>query len=408
MVRSLTAASAHFIGRVIPRIRVSASARDERLRLTELAGIYLRMGYFSFFADPLLVPLPIFRAANIVDRLGESREHSEVYATTALAFADLGFWKRGVQLGNDAIAEALRIGSPWHLANARGVQGMILLQCGRWAQAAHNAELSREGFAACGDHFHLAISLYVLLDVLYSRGELAAAIARGREELAVFDRLGLQIIGKGAYAILAQALAKAGDADGIAIAKDVLARAEQGRDTLCTAWAHVALGDALLHFNEVDEAIDHLEQAVAIRDRHKFLMYVVGPASALLVRAYAAKLRWSRVALSSHLNRSLDRHVSQAVTVARLYPPLRCAAYLARAIRWHVRGRPERAGACFDQSIRAAEQLGAPLWRADAHFEYAMTLRAEGKRDGSAAQLEQALGLFRACGGQFRQSSAQG
>jgi len=113
----------------------------------------------------------------------------------------------------------------------------VLIERGHWQQALENAEKARHDFAAGGDHFQLAISLYTILEVLYGRGELIAGVARGREEVGVYERLGLQMIGKGVYIVMGQLLTKVGDAEGITIGREVLARAAQGNDKLSTAWA---------------------------------------------------------------------------------------------------------------------------------------------------------------------------
>src|SRR5262249_37065009 len=167
----------------------------------------------------------------------------------------LGFRKRALRYSNVATGEAERLGSPWHLANANSYHAYVLLQTGDWIGAQKFAELGRAGFAACGDHFQLAVSLYTGLEVLHARGDLAAAGAYGREQLAVFERLGLQMIGKGPYTIFGQVLAKTGDAEGLVVGRDVLVRAQQGADKLSTAFAHIALGDSLLHLGRIDEAI---------------------------------------------------------------------------------------------------------------------------------------------------------
>ena len=65
-------------------------------------------------------------------------------------------------------------------------------------------------------------------------------------------------------------LAKTGAPEGLAIGREVLARAQQGFDRLSTTIALVALGDSLLHLDRLDEAIDHLEQGMAIRKAGRF------------------------------------------------------------------------------------------------------------------------------------------
>lgn len=391
----------HFLQQMLPSAREGAAPYPERTRLAELAIVYLRVGYFSFFADPLLFPLPVFRAANVVDRVGESREHCHVYSMMAITLAALGLSRRALRVAERAVAEAGRLGSPWHLANAHSFHAMVLLQTGRWPQAFENAERARDGFSACGDHFELAVSAYHLLEVLHLRGDLPAAKTRGRAELAIFERLGLQIIGKGVYTIVGRVLAKTGDERGVAMGRDVLARAERGADKLSTVLACVALGDALLHLGRVDEAIAQLERAAAIRDANGFNnMFLGAETNALLALAYGTQWRSAGGSLTRGAKQSFERGVAQAITAGRRFPPMRSSAALARGLRHRVHGRPRRAVACFDEAARLAAGLGAQLWEAEAHFESGLSLYdVEGRASAAGrASLEKALSLFRRCG----------
>jgi tetratricopeptide (TPR) repeat protein len=397
----------HFLQRPAQRLIPVATEPTERARLAELAGIYLRIGYLSFFGDPRLILLPVFRAANVGDRLRESKEHSQVHAMVAVACAGLRQRGRALKYGEEAIAEAERTGSPWHIANARNLHGVVLIESGRWSEALAHAERARDGFTACGDHFQLAISLYTILEVLHGRGELRTAIARGRDELMVYERLGLQIIGKGVYIVLGQLMVKAGDAEGLTVIRDALARAEHGGDTLSRAWAHIALGDSHLQLGDADEAIDQLERGLAIRDTHRFDLYVVAPGSALLAQAHAAKLR-ARSPAAATTVRAFERHVARAQAAARRFPPMRSLASMARGHLWRFRGRPAKAIDCFTQAATAAEQLGARLWQADALLERGVTLlESSGRSSADAAHaLGRAAELFNACGASTRERRA--
>jgi tetratricopeptide (TPR) repeat protein len=406
--RTAAALGRHLLQRAASPLLPVAADPYERKRVAELAGIYLRISHLSFFADPRLLFLPIFRAANVVDRLGESKEHAQVYSMMAVALSGLGWSRRALRYGEEAIAEAERVGSPSHIANAHNFRAVVLIENGRWQEAFEHAEQARAGFAACGDHFQLAISLYTILEVLHGRGELDAAVTRGREEVSLYERLGLQMIGKGVYTVFGQMLTKSGDMEGIAIGRDVLARAAQGHDKLSTAWAHVALGDSLLQVGRVDEAIDQLEQGLAIRDTHRFDMYVVAPGDALLARAYAAKFRQSHAAVNGAAGRSFERRVSRAVAAGKRFPPMRSSAWLARGLLSSLRGQPRQAIACFDESARLADQLGARLWQADAYLERGLALmESDGRaRAAARASLVQALGLLRVCGARPREQMA--
>jgi tetratricopeptide (TPR) repeat protein len=406
--RTVTALGRHFLQRAA-RPAIGIAARDpERMRLAELAGIYLRISQLSFFADPRLLFLPVFRAANLVDRLGESKERAQVYAMMGVALAGLGLRRRGLRYGEEAIAEAERVGTASHVANARGFHAVVLFESGRWQRALENAEAAREAFAACGDHFQLAISLYTILEVLHGRGDLKAGVVRAREELAVYERLGLQMIGKGVYTVFGQLLTKTGDSEGIAIGQEVLARAATGHDKLSTAWAHVALGDSLLQLGRLDEAIEHLERGLAIREQHRFDMYVVAPGDSLLARAYAAKWHVSRTAFTGAAARMFEQRVSRAVATGKRFPPMQSAAWLARGLLSRLRGQPRQAIRCFSESARLAGQLGARLWEAEAYLECGQTI-AESNRRASAdanAALHKALDLFRTCGAEPRRQTA--
>jgi tetratricopeptide (TPR) repeat protein len=399
-IATVTSLARHFVQRLAAARLPLARHESERTRLAELITIYLRISYLSFFGDPLLTFLPVFRAANLADRLGESKEHSEAYAMMAVSFAGLGFRKRALRYSKVATAEAERLRSPWHLANANSYHAYVLLQTGDWSGAQEYAELGRTGFAGCGDHFQLAVSLYTALEVLHARGDLATAVAYGREQLAVFERLGLQMIGKGPYTIFGQVLAKTGDAEGLVVGRDVLVRAQQGADKLSTAFAHIALGDSLLHLGRIDEAIEHLEHGLAIRDTGRFDVYVVAHGSALLARAYAEKARSSHSGLAGALGTWFDRRASEAIAAGRRFPALRSPASLVRGLGYRLRGRTPQAIVAFGEAAKLAERQGARLWEAEAHLERGLALiddESVGRPAGRAA-LDQARTLFHKCG----------
>ena len=390
----------HFLRQLVAPVRPSAVRHADRARLGELSLVYLRLGYFSVFADPLLIFLPFFRAANVADRLGEGAEHCRAYSMVAVCLGALGLSARSVRVAEVAVAEAGRLGSPWHLANAHSYLAMMLLQAGRWPQAIENAERARDGFATCGDHLELAVCAYHLIETIHVRGDLSTAKARGRAELEVFERLGLQIIGKGLYIVVGRVLAKTGDDEGLRIGRDALARAERGGDKLSAVMALVALGDGYLQGGRIGEAIEHLERAITIRDDSGFDMYIVAEASALLAQAYAAQWRSNSGSLTSAAARSFERSVAQAKAAGRRFGPMKSLAALAQGLRHRVHGRPHQAIACFDDAVRLADGLGAKLWEAEARLEGGLAwLEVEGRDSANGrASLEAALALFRECG----------
>ena len=145
-----TALGRHFLQQWARPFFPLVKNESERRQLAELAMIYLRIAGFGFFADPVRFFVPMLRAANIVDRVGVGREHSNVYSLTGLVLAGLGFPRRALQYGERAIEEAKSLQSPWHVANAHVFHAVVLLERGHWTDAFEHAELARDGFAACG------------------------------------------------------------------------------------------------------------------------------------------------------------------------------------------------------------------------------------------------------------------
>ena len=390
----------HFLRQLVTPVRRRAAHHPDHARLAELSLVYLRLGYFSVFADPLRIFLLFFRAANVADRLGESAEHCRAYSMVAVSLGALGLSERSVRVAEGAVAEAGRLGSPWQLANAHSYLAMMLLQAGRWPQAIENAERARDGFATCGDHLELAICAYHLIETIHVRGDLPAARARGRAELEIFERLGLQIIGKGLYIVVGRVLAKTGDDEGLMIGRDALARAERGGDKLSAVMALVALGDGYLHSGRIGEAIEHLERAITIRDDSRFDMYIVAETGALLAQAYAAQWRANGGSLTKAASKAFERSVAHANAAGRRFGPMKSLAALAQGLRHRVHGRPRRAIADFDDAARLASGLGAKLWEAEARLEGGLAwleLEGRGSKTGQAS-LETALAFFRECG----------
>ncbi len=190
----------------------------------------------------------------------------------------------------------------------------------------------------------------------------------------------------------------------------MLELAERGADKLSTVFAEMGLADSLLQFGRFDEAIDHLERGLAIRDRDRFNTYVVAQSSALLVQAYAAKIRATRSPFTGSMRRSFERRVKQAVSAGRRFSPMRSSAYLSRGLACHFAGRPAEATRCFEEAARQASALGAKLWEADAHFEHGLALlESEGSRSLRACgELTRARALYETCGAKPRERSAAG
>jgi tetratricopeptide (TPR) repeat protein len=372
----------------------------DRARVSELSLIYLRLAYFYIFADPVLLFLPTFRAANLADRIGESRERCHAHSMAAVGLAALGLADRAVRTAEGAVAEAARVGSPWHLANARSFHAMVLLQAGRWSQALDNAQRARDGFSACGDHLELAVAGYHMLETMHVLGDLTAARTRGRHEVEAFDRLGLQIIGKGVYTIVGRVTAKSGDPRGLDMVGGALALAERGSDLLSITLASLALGDGHLHLGQYDEAIANFERVVRVRAENGFDMYMFAEADALLAQAYVARARAQGVPLSGEGRRLFHRSVAQARAAGRRFKPMKSLAMLAKGLQLRVNGQPALAIHCFEQSARLADALGARLWAADARFESGLVwLDREGRASAKArAALDEALALYRECG----------
>lgn len=399
LVATVGALVRHFVQQAMTPVLPTVHDPIERRRREELIAIYLRISYLIFFGDPILSFLPVFRAANLADRMGESHANVSARSMTAVSFAGLGLAKRARRYGEQAIGEAARLGAPLSLANAYGFHAVVLLQSGEWDDAFDCAERGRRIFAACGDHFQLAVTLYTLLEVLRCRGALAAGILRAREELAVYERLGLQLIGKGPYTVYGQLLAATGDPEGLKIGRDVLERAEHGSDKLSTAFAHIALGDSLYQLGRVDESVDHLERGLAIRDKDRFDVYVVAHGSALLARAYAEQAETTGGRLDPTRQRAFERRVAQAHRAARRFPPMAAPAQLARAVLYRLNGRHVEAAECCRRSATLANRQGARLWEADAYYECARSLLAADPQSRTAhTSLERARSILDVCG----------
>ena len=60
--------------------------------------------------------------------------------------------------------------------------------------------------------------------------------------------------------------------------------------------------------------------------------------SALLVQAYAAKIRATKAPFAGALRQSLERRAKQAVSAGRRFSPMRSSAYLSRALACHLAG----------------------------------------------------------------------
>lgn len=384
----------HFLGRWWRRSH-SVTPDGEQRRLAELTTVYLRLGYFSFFSDPLMIFLPIFRAANVADRIRESHEHCHAYSMLAVALGALGLTQQAVRTGERALDEARRLHSPWTLANAHSFLGMAQLQAGDWHNALENATRARDGFAACGDHLELAISAYHIIETMHSLGDVHAARVRGRQELEVFERLGLQIIGKGVYISVGRVLAKGGDEQGLAMCRGALELATRGRDLLSQALAHQAIGEGCLQLGHIGDAIEHLERALTIRNDHGFDMYMNAAGCSLLAQAYAAQWRANGESFTQMEARGFERAVAQAKAAGRRFAPMRGPGALATGLYHRVRGRRDRAVKMFEQAAECAGRLRARFWEADARFELGLALPAA---EGGHAALEQALGLYRSCG----------
>lgn len=145
--------------------------------------------------DPATARVYAEQGLALVEQHGRCICNASIYCVAAVALALTGDLDRAAALGEEALARATHLNSPFFLCMSHQARAMIFGQTGAWERAFHALDQARQ-------HAHAATLDYEFGRVLLLRafihlqrrkaGDVRAATALMTEALPVFRRLGAQ------------------------------------------------------------------------------------------------------------------------------------------------------------------------------------------------------------------------
>jgi tetratricopeptide (TPR) repeat protein/tRNA A-37 threonylcarbamoyl transferase component Bud32 len=308
-------------------------------------------------------------------------------ATAAGARAD---FQRQQLAASRAAAKAQARGAPLMVAQARLLECRALRNLGQGQRAIDSCEEGRRLYAAAGDRAGVAEALTHAANVLYDRGDLAAASPLYEQALATYRELGNRGGEAGALNNIAVVLKSQGDLESarqlyeqvLAISREVASRAGE-------AYALNNLAGVLLRRGELDQAGKLFEQALAIRreqgDKSGEAYSLDNIGVVLRKRGNLQEAR-RRHEESLRIRREIGQKIGEVSSLYNLGTVLLEQGELAAA-----RKR-------FEESLALAAQTGNKSAAAYAHFGLGEVAARQGELAEARKRHEAALALRRGLG----------
>jgi len=184
------------------------------------------------------------------------------------------------------------------------------------------------------------------------------------------------------------------------LGQQLLTLAQRVQDPALLLQAHYALGNTLSYFGEPAAARAHLEQALALYDRHEHrshaFRYGQDPGAASL--SYAGRVLW----LLGYPEQALKASQEALILAQELSHPYSLAYVLYFATVLHQLRRESQATQARAEAVVAfSREQGFPLWIAGGTVLRGWALAEQGQRAEGMAQIWEGLAAWRATGAEL-------
>jgi len=393
----------HFLHRFFPSLIRRAKDPLQKTRLLELSATYMVLCRAYFYHKPKGIILTVTRASNIAERVGDSRELSHAYSIIGLVCGMFGLTDISSRFGQRALDIAQRIKSPWHIAYANAIMGVVRFNRSEWEDALERSLRAKELFLQYGGMYELATAfLHIGYSYLYL-GKPGPAYEASCEGLEIMERTGSMQLAKALMALAGMSLWRLGKKDeALNQIERAIEMSERTNDKMILCASRMTKGECMLSDGRLDEAIELLESARKLREENRIPHSYVVPVYSLLARAYVEKAR-SCSKTTPALARDCLKHAQAAsrksLKLCRRHSNHMTDALLSAGLYEWSAGRRPRARRLFERSARFAHSLGARLFLAEVSCEVGRCLLEGNEQDVESGRryLENAQRLAESC-----------
>jgi len=232
----------------------------------------------------------------------------------------------------------------------------------------------------------------------YAAPEVAQAYARARElcrQVGETPQLFPVLFGLWAFYTVREELHTARE-----LGEQILRLAHTVQDTPLMLQAHYTVGIPLFYLGELASAREHLEQGIALYDRHQHPAYAFRAVQdpGVLCLSYAAWVLW----LLGYPDQALRRSHEALALAQELSHPFSLAFALSFTARLH---QYRREGQVTCEQAQAAITLATeqefPFWVAQGTILWGWALTTQGQGEEGIAQLHQGMAAYRAAGAEL-------
>lgn len=190
------------------------------------------------------------------------------------------------------------------------------------------------------------------------------------------------------------------------IGQQLLALAQQTGDPALLLLGHMTVGNPLYWLGRSPEALEHLNQTIALYDpaQHRALAYAYGQEPGVVARTFAALALWNIGRHEQALRRG-----AEAVRLARESRHALSLAFalgFAGTLHW-FRREPERVAACAGELIALSTEQNFPLWLGVGLVQHGWARFAADDRGGSD-ELHRGLAQLATTGAQIGSKQVMG
>jgi tetratricopeptide (TPR) repeat protein len=323
----------------------------------------------------------VLRAANIAASIGPSPELAHALGSLSIVYAAVGREGSAMYYGELGIRIAEDQGSRWHIGVCHLHHGINLLGMAKWPAALEHLSTALEVLKACGDMHQLGLTYIMRIATLDRLGLFDQCISSAQEGYEILERTGTTQSSRPVLGQLWYARGMCGELqESRKQLEAILPHYEKSGDKL-TICSHLRiLSEILFLARDDDTAIEYLERAIAVYEKHGVYYDDVVFCYHLAVRAYI-----ERAGISGHLDdrdqKRLRQLVKRSLKLSRKNRQYRSLVLMAAGCFSWSTPKQTKAFRLFEQAIAEAQKLGSPPYEAVCAYEYGRRLIRHSPRE---------------------------
>ncbi len=392
---------------VVPKRLLTIGNRRARRIGKEAVKILHSLAYAYYFIDLTRTLEVHLRQLNLAERLGESPELAHTYSSHGVVCSLIPMHKRAIRYQNAGLEIRKRLKDRWGLGQSYGFLGVCCYYRTELSQAIEYFKESIRILESTGDQWEIE-AVYSHLGFCHiALGELDAAESVNRTLLELSEEIqDLKFIAVSGISLAEIDMIRGNLERALGYADRAL---DVHTDNFTRVMAMRVKGQILLRMNRQREAIDVLEESIAIIRRHRLRNDYLVSNFVALGQAYLAdeaRVRAMRQSARRQHLRKAGAIVRSGVRLAKKFRNHLGHALRVQAIYHCLSDRPSRAERSFAESRRVLMEQGRL-------YELGLTLverarwRSTGGDSGDLEDVERALDIFRKVGARIDVEAAR-